>query len=116
MWLLDMLFGPPVASVSPEEAADLWKQGKAILVDVREARELAEASIPGAKHVPLSQLRRNVPDLPKDKVILCICRSGRRSIPAARQFLKRGYAEVYSVRGGLKEWQRLGLPVKPRRR
>ena len=112
MWLLEMLLGPPVAVISAQEAASLWREGKAILVDVREPRELAEESIPGAEHVPLSKLRRDMPNLPRDKAILCICRSGRRSIPAARQFLKRGYTNVYSVRGGLKEWKRLGLPVR----
>lgn len=112
MRLLERLFGPPVEAVSVEEAADLWGQGKAILVDVREEHELAEGSIPGAKHVPLSRLRKSVPDLPQDKVILCICRSGRRSVPAARQFLKHGYTHVLSVRGGLKDWKRRGLPVK----
>ncbi len=112
MGLLEMLFGPPVQAISVEEAADLWQQGKAILVDVREDHELAEGSIPGAERVPLSRLRKDVPDLPRDKAILCICRSGRRSVPAARRFLKSGYTQVFSVRGGLKDWKRRGLPVK----
>ncbi len=114
MGLLDILFGPPVPTLSVEEAAELWKQGKAILLDVREERELNAAHIPGATHVALSTLRRDIPELPKDKPILCICRSGHRSVPAARRLIKAGYSEVYSVKGGIRAWQRHGLPIKPK--
>ncbi len=111
MWLLDMFFGPRVPTVTPEEAAQLCQEGKAILVDVREQREVMAEPIPGAVHVPLSQLRRSLPDLPQDAVILCICRSGHRSVPAARRFLRAGYSSVYSVKGGVLAWKRKGLPM-----
>ncbi len=112
MWLLEMLFGPRVPTITVEEAEKMWRRGEAVLVDVRERRELNATQIPGAVHVALSELRRRVPDLPKDKPILCICRSGHRSIPAARRLMKAGYTQVYSVKGGLRAWQRRGLPVK----
>jgi sulfur-carrier protein adenylyltransferase/sulfurtransferase len=69
------------------------------LIDVREAEELAEFSLPGVKHWPLSKiLRGEFPDIPRDQKFVLICRSGARAERAASLFHLKGYENVSFTR------------------
>jgi rhodanese-related sulfurtransferase len=57
------------------------------------------ATIPGAVHIPLSDLRSRLDELPKDREILVTCRSGQRSYYATRILLQNGF-KVRNVSGG----------------
>lgn len=100
-------------SITPTEAKRLVDQG-AILVDIRESSELAQANIPGARHMPLSALDQGrLPDNHSSPVIF-LCRSGARtmgSAPRLEQKLPPG-CEGYIMSGGIDAWHRAGLPVK----
>jgi NADPH-dependent 2,4-dienoyl-CoA reductase/sulfur reductase-like enzyme/rhodanese-related sulfurtransferase len=61
------------------------------LLDVREPVELAVEQMPGAVHIPLGQLRARLGELPRDRVIQVICRSGQRAYTAVRILLQNGY-------------------------
>lgn len=100
--------------VLPEDVPELARSG-ALIVDVREADEFSEAHVAGALLIPLDQLEARVSEIPKDRAILFICRSGRRSGKAQEVLLDRyGYREVYNVEGGVLAWEKAGLPiVKP---
>ena len=63
----------------------------AFLLDVRESVELAVESIPGAIHIPLGQLRSRLTELPNDREVHVICRSGQRAYYATRILLQNGY-------------------------
>lgn len=78
-----------------------WEdRGEGFLLDVREPAELAAASVPGVVNIPLGALRDRLAELPKDREIDVICRSGQRAYVAARLLLQRGYrARVLS--GGM---------------
>jgi rhodanese-related sulfurtransferase len=70
------------------------------LLDVREPVELAVESVPGAVDIPLGQLRERLAELPRDREIHVICRSGQRAYYATRILLQNGYkARVLS--GGM---------------
>ena len=72
----------------------------ALLLDVRGAPELAVESVPGAINIPLPQLRARLGELPRDREILTICRSGGRAYFAARILQQNGFkARVLS--GGM---------------
>ena len=58
--------------------------GDGLLLDVREMFELAVESVPGAIHIPLAQLRSRLNELPRDREICVICRSGGRAYYATR--------------------------------
>lgn len=109
-WLKSLLGGPAVASLSPAEAHQKAKAG-AIILDVRTPLERQEAKIPGSQALPLDRLAEEWPKLPKDKEIICQCRSGARSAQAARFLAAKGY-KVYNLAGGLEAWKRHKLPVK----
>jgi rhodanese-related sulfurtransferase len=72
----------------------------AFLLDVREARELAVESVPGALNIPLGQLRARLDELPRDREILVICRSGQRAYYATRALLQNGF-KARTLAGGM---------------
>jgi len=100
-----------VAEVEPGEAQRRLQTG-ALLVDVREPDEWASGHATGAVHIPLGQLPKRLHELPIDREILFICRSGRRSASAAHTAVAAGLGRVTNVRGGTIAWARAGLPVK----
>jgi NADPH-dependent 2,4-dienoyl-CoA reductase/sulfur reductase-like enzyme/rhodanese-related sulfurtransferase len=72
----------------------------AFLLDVRGPTELAVENVPGAVNIPLPQLRARLGELPRDREILTICRSGGRAYFAARILQQNGFkARVLS--GGM---------------
>ena len=68
---------------SAEQASQLVRQG-AILLDVREGPEWRAGHAPGARHIPLSHLPARMKDLPPQRTVVTVCRSGHRSALAAR--------------------------------
>ena len=81
------------------------------VIDVREANEYQDGHIIGAKLIPLSSLKNRMKELPKDKEILCVCRSGARSGSAVRQLNNAGFTAI-NLRGGMMGWQGAGYPSK----
>lgn len=95
--------------VSPAEAAALVDDG-ALLLDVREPHEWQAGHAPKAKHIALGVVEHRVAELPKDRTIVTVCRSGRRSQTAAQQLRVAGFTTL-NLTGGMQAWQQAGLPV-----
>ncbi len=70
------------------------------LLDVRNPAELSVESVPGALNIPLPELRARLHELPRDREILVICRSGQRAYYATRILLQNGFA-VRNIAGGM---------------
>jgi NADPH-dependent 2,4-dienoyl-CoA reductase/sulfur reductase-like enzyme/rhodanese-related sulfurtransferase len=70
------------------------------LLDVRNPPELAVEAVPGALNIPLPQLRGRLGELPRDKEILVICRSGGRAYFATRILLQNGF-KARNLSGGM---------------
>ena len=102
--------GSGVAEVDVHEAKRRQDEG-AVLVDVRESDEWRDGHAKGARHIPLGDLSRRVGELPKDRDILLICRSGNRSRTAAQLLQRAGYERVVNVQGGTTAWMRQSLPL-----
>jgi rhodanese-related sulfurtransferase len=111
--------GAPVASavaalpadVSIADAASLRDAG-AFVLDVREPDEWSQGHIPGATLIPLGELAGRVGELPRDRSIVVICRSGNRSAQGRDVLLGAGFPAVTSVTGGMTDWIAAGLPVE----
>jgi rhodanese-related sulfurtransferase len=97
-------------SLSPTDTATAAKRGTVQLVDVRNPSELAQERIEGAIHLPLDQLSARLSELPHDRRIAFLCRSGQRSGAATRTASKAGLDAV-NVEGGLIAWTKAGLPL-----
>ena len=74
-------------------------------LDVREAHEVAQDSLPQSLHIPLADLAHNQRKLNRKKKWVVYCQKGIRSSQAATWLLKAGFQEVYSLRGGLDAWR-----------
>ena len=68
------------------------------LLDVREPVELAVEHVPGALNIPLGQLRARLGELPRDREIHVICRSGQRAYSATRILLQHGFKATNPLR------------------
>jgi adenylyltransferase/sulfurtransferase len=73
------------------------------VIDIREAKELVEMPTPSSKarHIPMAELLHGDTKLATSGKYLLVCASGRRSYAAAEELRSRGFADVYSLRGGV---------------
>ena len=99
---------PGAAPVEPTVSVDELPRVLAaggMLLDVREAHELASGGIPGARLVPLPTLLDGsaLADLPRDRPLYVTCQSGVRSAVAARVLRDAGL-DATSVAGGVRAW------------
>ena len=99
--------------VSAAQAAELQDGGgAAVIIDVREPREFEALRAPGAVLVPLAEFVARLGDLPRDRQLLLICRSGSRSLRATMYLMQQGFDDVANVDGGMIAWKNAGLPVR----
>lgn len=107
---------PGVERISVEEAARRLEAGAsasgALLIDVREPGEFAQFRAAGAVLVPLSVFQLRYQQLPRDRPLLLICATGRRSLAAGAFLVEAGFPSVANVEGGSVAWARSRLPVR----
>ena len=112
MNLFSQFFGPAINQIDPTGVKTRISSKPApFLLDVRQPEEYREGHIFGTRLIPLSQLSQRLDELPRDREIVCICRSGNRSGAAARQLAAAGF-KVYNLKGGMIAWSKAGYPVK----
>ncbi|HUA79576.1 MAG TPA: molybdopterin-synthase adenylyltransferase MoeB [Dyella sp.] len=101
-----------VPEISPAEALARQVQG-ALLIDVREDNERAAGLPVGAVGLSRGFLELRIEDVEpnRDRVVLALCGSGRRSLLAAETLQRMGYRSVASVAGGFERWKAEGLPI-----
>lgn len=106
-------FKSPKAAVSVDEALVLSKEG-ALIIDVREPDELAELAydVKEIKNIPLGELETRIGEVPKDKQVIVVCRSGGRSSNAYELLKSKGFENIANMEGGMNAWHDKGFPVK----
>ncbi|HRK19739.1 MAG TPA: rhodanese-like domain-containing protein [Hyphomicrobiaceae bacterium] len=110
--MLGWLKRDPIKTLTPQEAYQRHQRGEIALVDVREIGEWRQMRIPGAIHLPLSELPSRLSELPRDKPVVFYCLSGARSGSALR-ICAQGKADAEAhVGGGITAWRLAGLPVE----
>lgn len=72
----------------------------AVILDIREDPELLAYSIPGARHIPLTQLRDRIEELDRNQHYVAMCSVGVRSYTAARILMENGFSAVEVFPGG----------------
>jgi rhodanese-related sulfurtransferase len=101
-----------VPKITPDQASDMIKKGDTLVVDVRDAPEVAASGrVAGAVNVSRGMLEfRADPESPyhdknfdKGKTVILYCASGGRSALAGKVLKDMGYDKVYNV-GGFKDW------------
>jgi SulP family sulfate permease len=104
----------PLQHLDLEEFVDGLERNRdqALLIDVREPSEYSAGRPPGAVLVPLRTILEAAEDLPRDRPIYLISRSGRRSTRAMRLLLGLGFEEVFNLKGGMLNWKARGRPIE----
>ena len=93
--------------ITPRELAAKLQNGEdVVMVDVREAHEWNAGHVEGAQHIPLAQVQQRLGEIPKDREIVMICRSGARSEHARRFLAQSGFTRVKNLVGGMQRWAR----------
>ena len=99
-------------NVSVDEAHSMVQNG-AFMLDVRTVDEWNEFHAPNSTLIPLDELAARVNELPRDKPIVVVCRSGNRSQEGRDILLAAGFPRVTSMDGGLNAWRASGYPIEP---
>ncbi|CAK6693192.1 Hydroxyacylglutathione hydrolase [Synechococcus sp. CBW1107] len=88
-------------------------QADLTLLDVRSAEEFngPDGHIPGSLLIPLPELEQRQGEIPSGRPLVVLCHSGSRSALATLELLKAGRPHVANLQGGLRAWQRDGLPL-----
>jgi rhodanese-related sulfurtransferase len=102
---------PQVPEVDPDQARRLIDLG-ALAVDVREPDEYAAGHVSGSRLIPLGVLSQSLAELPTDRSIVVVCRSGRRSGEAVRRMQQAGFDNAVNMAGGMIAWRAAHLPVE----
>jgi adenylyltransferase/sulfurtransferase len=84
-----------------------------VLLDVREPDEIATASIAGATLIPMGEVPERLGELPKDKPIYVLCRSGARSGRVTQFLAQNGFPDVANIAGGILAWSKEIDPSVP---
>ncbi|SFL17499.1 rhodanese-like domain-containing protein [Shimia haliotis] len=110
-----------ITSLLQEEAETMVAEGKALLVDIRDPRELArEGRIKDAFHAPRGMLEfwfdpespYHKPALATDKTLILFCASAWRSALSAKALQDMGAANVAEMEGGFSGWKKRGAPIE----
>jgi rhodanese-related sulfurtransferase len=109
-----------VPRVTPAEAREMMAKGNTLVLDVRDAPELAQSGkVAGALHISRGMLEfRADPDSPyhdknlsRDKTVIVYCASGGRSALSGKLLKDMGYLHVYNL-GAFKDWAESGGAVE----
>ncbi len=95
------------------QLTQLINNEKAVTLDVRETKEFVEGKLPGAIHIPLSQLKDRAGELDKykERPIIAYCARGQRARSASRVLGRAGFTKLFTLNGGHKAWKDAGLPL-----
>lgn len=77
---------------------------KPIMIDVREDEEVAYGMIEGAIHIPMGQIPDRLDEIPSDREVIFICRSGGRSSRVCEYLEAQGFGNVVNMTGGMLAW------------
>jgi molybdopterin/thiamine biosynthesis adenylyltransferase/rhodanese-related sulfurtransferase len=105
--------GIPSRRSQPDQAVPEWTVqmvkakldvGEALLLDVREVRELLISQIEGAANIPMSEIAARQQEIPRDRSVVVFCRTGVRSAHVIRELQAAGYTNLINMAGGINRW------------
>lgn len=96
-----------------KEVSDMLKDN-IMLLDVRNANEIAEQAydVKNIMTIPLDSIEAKLSSIPKDKQVVVVCQSGKRSGQAYELLKKNGFTNISNMEGGMNAWSEAGLPTK----
>lgn len=96
--------------ISVAETATRLSEKQVIIVDIRDEQSYALGHIHGAWHLTSASVERFMQQYELNAAVVVVCYHGNSSQGAAQYLIQQGFAEVYSMDGGMAAWQQ-SLPV-----
>jgi len=99
--------------LSPTEATIWMNRRKAAVLDLRPEDAFKAGHLPGAKHIPSSEIAAKIEKLKLDRKnpLILVCETGVSSRKAITEVQKLGFAEVGALDGGVQAWRAAALPL-----
>ncbi|ASJ76248.1 rhodanese-like domain-containing protein [Granulosicoccus antarcticus] len=100
-------------ALSPFEATQKMNAGESVFLDVRDDAEFKSGHLLNARGMPVNKLDERMHEIEKfkDKDVVVYCDNGMRSTRALAKLKKNGFTQLFSLAGGLKEWEKANLPT-----
>jgi rhodanese-related sulfurtransferase len=99
------------SQISISQALDKYHSG-AFILDVRTSEEWNQGHIPGSTLIPLDQLSGRLVEVPRNRDVVVVCRTGVRSAQGLQILQQAGFTRAASMTGGMTAWQAAGYPVE----
>jgi rhodanese-related sulfurtransferase len=103
-----------VPEISAEDLHRRLEEGGVQLLDVRTRGEWRSSHIAGSINRPIQELASGLEalELRRDQLVVAICLSAHRSVPAVRLLERAGYRNAVQLAGGMKSWWARELPIR----
>jgi hydroxyacylglutathione hydrolase len=113
-WRSEGLTVAKITQVTVHELNDRLRQDVSQIIDVRRPAEYASGHVPKALTAPLSNLQRDISQLPlnANKPVAVICAGGYRSSAATSLLEQQGFRNLLNVSGGTSAWIKAGYEVE----
>ena len=105
-------FADPDHELTPQRLAEVLRDERWQVIDVREPYEREAGHIGGTRHIELERLAAQAQTIDRDRPVVFYCRVGSRSGMATQAFRADGY-DAYNLAGGIAAWAGAGLPLEP---
>ena len=99
-------------NLTVEEVQPLVVAGEFVVVDVRTEAEYDAGHIPAALLIPLTELPDRIAEIPADKPVLLVCRSGNRSSQSYQYLREQGFTNIHNLLGGMNAWGGAGYETE----
>ena len=102
-----------ITKVSANKVIEIMNRENAVVIDVREPTRFDAGHIINSINVPFGEIASNISKLAKYQAqpIIVVCDIGQSSIKAGVMLKKNDFTHVFSLTGGIAEWQKAGLPL-----
>lgn len=99
--------------VTPQQAVSLINRDEAIIIDVRDRKDIKEGKIAGSMHIPLNGIKDHLSELKKhqDKELIVVDKMGQHAATAVKQLNAEGFTKVSRMAGGIADWKASNLPL-----
>lgn len=98
--------------ISAQDLHASRSEGTVAVLDVRRPVEWNGGRIPGARHIPLDDLQKRLPELSRNQTTAVYCKSGYRSTIACSLLQASGFENVWNILGGFDAWSGAQLPIE----
>jgi len=96
VWKLKPVKG--VKNITTDELQTMLRDDDKVFIDVRPAKDFNKMYVSPFINVPIGD---HLAQLPKDKEIVVMCKTGIRSLEVCKQLKKLGFPKVTNVKGGI---------------